>query len=133
MNARIYSCVTHDSGATWSTPTIISGTLDQAFVSVPTVAADGRIYVALLNRTDLQTFRDDYELVEVSPQTGAPLGAPVKVAKVFPPYHFAEAMKNAYFSPVGSGWRGGDLLVMGIWGVVGVLLAVRRFSWEPKQ
>ena len=57
----------------------------------------------------------------------------VKLAKVFPPYHFAEAMKNAYFSPVGSGWRGGDLLVIGIWGVVGVLLAVRRFSWEPKQ
>jgi hypothetical protein len=80
VNARIHSSVTHDGGATWSAPTVISGTLDQAFVSMPTVAADGRIYVAFLNTTDLQTFRDDYELVEVSPSTGARLFGPVKVA-----------------------------------------------------
>jgi hypothetical protein len=58
----------------------ISGTLDQAFVSVPAVAADGRIYVAFLNTTDQQTFRDDYELVEVSPATGAAVAGPFKVA-----------------------------------------------------
>jgi hypothetical protein len=49
-------------------------------VSVPTVAADGRIYVAFLNTTDLQTGRDDYEVVEVSPSTGARLAGPFKVA-----------------------------------------------------
>jgi len=80
VSARIFSAVTHDAGATWSAPTVISGTLDQAFVSVPTVAADGRIYVAFLNTTDPQTFRDDYELVEVSPATGAAVFGPVKVA-----------------------------------------------------
>ena len=58
----------------------ISGALDQAFVSVPTVAADGRIYVAFLNTTDQQTCRDDYELVEVSPATGARSSGPFKVA-----------------------------------------------------
>src|SRR4029077_20668258 len=42
VSARIFSAVTHDAGATWSAPKVISGTLDQAFVSVPTVAADGR-------------------------------------------------------------------------------------------
>ena len=56
---------------TWSTPRVISGSLDEAFVSVPTVAADGRIYVAFLNTTDLTTGRDDYEVVEVGPATGA--------------------------------------------------------------
>jgi hypothetical protein len=82
QSARIYSSVTHDAGATWSTPTPISGSLDQAFVSVPVVAADGRIYVAFLNTTDLTTGRDDYEVVEVSPSTGARLAGPFKVATV---------------------------------------------------
>ena len=80
VSAKIYSSVTHDGGRTWSNPNLISGTLDQAFVSVPTVAADNRIYVAFLNTTDLVTFRDDYEVVEVSPATGARLFGPVKVA-----------------------------------------------------
>src|SRR3989441_8461153 len=80
VNARIFSSVTHDGGTTWSAPRVISGALDQAFVSVPTVAADGRIYIAFLNTTDLQTGRDDYELVEVSPLTGARVFGPVKVA-----------------------------------------------------
>ena len=80
ISAKIYSSVTHDGGASWSKPQIISGSLDEAFVSVPTVAADGRIYVAFLNTTDLQTGRDDYEVVEVSPATGARVFGPVKVA-----------------------------------------------------
>jgi hypothetical protein len=80
VSARIYSSVTHDAGATWSAPTVISGSLDQAFVSVPTVAKDGRIYVAFLNTTDLVTFRDDYEVVEVSASTGARVAGPFKVA-----------------------------------------------------
>ena len=57
----------------------------------------------------------------------------VTVAKVFPVYHFSQAMKNAYFSPSGSGWRGGDLLVIAAWGVLGIVLAVRFFSWEPRR
>ncbi len=80
VSARIYSSVTHDGGTTWSTPQVISGNLDEAFVSIPTVAADGRIYVAFLNTTDLQTGRDDYEVVEVNPSTGARVFGPVKVA-----------------------------------------------------
>jgi hypothetical protein len=79
---QIYASVTHDFGRTWTTPVVISGALDQAFVSVPTVAADGRIYVAFLNTTDLTTGRDDYELVEVSPATAARVAGPFKVATV---------------------------------------------------
>jgi hypothetical protein len=82
VSARIYDSVTHDGGRTWSAPQVISGSLDQAFVSVPTVAANGSIYAAFLNTTDLVTGRDDYEVVKVDPASGAPAGAPVKVATV---------------------------------------------------
>jgi ABC-2 type transport system permease protein len=57
----------------------------------------------------------------------------VQLAKVFPVYHFSQAMKNAYFTPTGNGWQGGDLLVIAIWGVAGVVLAVLFFSWEPRR
>ena len=80
ISATIHSSVTHDGGQSWSALNTISGSLDQAFVSTPVVAKDGRIFVSFLNTTDLATGRDDYEVVEVSPATGAALGAPVKVA-----------------------------------------------------
>jgi hypothetical protein len=80
LTGEIFASVTHDFGTTWSKPVLISGSLNQAFVSVPTVAADGRIYVAFLNTTDLTTGRDDYEVVEVSPATGGRLAGPFKVA-----------------------------------------------------
>jgi hypothetical protein len=38
--------------------------------------------VAFLNTTDLTTGRDDYEVVEVSPSTGARIAGPTKVATV---------------------------------------------------
>jgi ABC-2 type transport system permease protein len=57
----------------------------------------------------------------------------VTLAKVFPVYHFAQAMKAAYFSPTGSGLRGGDLLVIAVWGAGGAILAARFFSWEPRR
>jgi hypothetical protein len=82
ISARIMSAVTHDAGQTWSTPQVISAGLDQAFVSVPTVGPDQRISVAFLNTSDLNTGRDDYEVVEVDSQTGARLAGPFKVATV---------------------------------------------------
>ncbi len=57
----------------------------------------------------------------------------VKVAKVFPVYHFSQAMKTAYFSPAGNGFRWGDLAAIAVWGVAGVILAVFFFSWEPRR
>jgi hypothetical protein len=82
QTARIYSSVTHNAGRTWSAPHLISGSLDQSFVSVPTVASDGRVFAAFMNTTDLSTGRDDYEVVELSPATGARLVGPIKVATV---------------------------------------------------
>jgi hypothetical protein len=80
VRTGLFDSVTHDGGQTWSAPTLISGSLQEGFVATPVVAADGRIYVSFLNTTDLTTGRDDYEVVKVDPATGAPLGAPVKVA-----------------------------------------------------
>jgi ABC-2 type transport system permease protein len=57
----------------------------------------------------------------------------VTVAKVFPVYHFAEAMNSAYFSVSGSGFDGGHLLMVGAWGLAGVIAAVLFFSWEPRR
>jgi len=82
VSARIHALVTHDGGATWSASHVISGNLDEAFVSVPTVTSDGRVFVSFLNTTDLVTGRDDYEVVQVDPNTGARLAGPFKVATV---------------------------------------------------
>jgi ABC-2 type transport system permease protein len=57
----------------------------------------------------------------------------VAVAKVFPVYHFAKAMEAGYFSVSGSGFEGGHLLILGAWGLAGVILAVLFFSWEPRR
>ena len=85
--AKIYSSVTHNFGKTWSAPQIISGDLDSSFVSVPTVAADGSIYVAFMNTEFLDPAtadfgRDVYRVVRVSPATGARVAGPFSVAKV---------------------------------------------------
>jgi ABC-2 type transport system permease protein len=55
-------------------------------------------------------------------------------ASVFPVSHLAKAMHTA-FDPYagGSGFETRSLLVMAAWGVVGVVAAVRYFSWEPRK
>jgi hypothetical protein len=80
ITAKIYASVTHNGGATWSRPVLVSGSLDQAFVSDPVVTSDGRVFVSFLNTTDLVTGRDDVEVSEVSPSTGARIAGPFKVA-----------------------------------------------------
>jgi hypothetical protein len=111
VSARIFASVTHNAGRTWSAPRVISGTLDEAFVSVPTVAADGRIFVAFLNTTDLQTGRDDYEVVQVNPATGAALTNPVKVATVidgFDDYPIALG-RQTYQDSIFRSWAAGNI------------------------
>ncbi|HEV2372076.1 MAG TPA: ABC transporter permease [Streptosporangiaceae bacterium] len=54
------------------------------------------------------------------------------VGEVFPVRHLADALLTAY-NPhtTGMGFAGQDLLVIAAWGVAGLLLAVRKFSWVP--
>jgi ABC-2 type transport system permease protein len=56
------------------------------------------------------------------------------VANLFPIKHFVESMLASFFPiPGTSSFRGGDLLVVGIWGLAGLVLALRFFSWEPRR
>jgi ABC-2 type transport system permease protein len=55
------------------------------------------------------------------------------VGDFFPLKHFVRAFQDA-FHPLTTApaFGGGHLAVMAIWGVVGTLLALRFFSWEPR-
>jgi ABC-2 type transport system permease protein len=66
------------------------------------------------------------------PTEGAPawVGA---VGAIFPVKHFARALQ-ATFNPLvqGSGFQWGHLGMLVLWTVVGVVVAVRFFRWEPR-
>jgi len=51
------------------------------------------------------------------------------VGRVFPVQHFAAGMQAGF---LGTPFHWYDVLVVAIWGVVGLLLAIRFFSWEPR-
>ncbi len=55
------------------------------------------------------------------------------VAKIFPVSHLASALLVVY-NPhtTGAGFAWTDLAVLGAWGVVGAVIAMRRFSWMPR-
>ena len=54
------------------------------------------------------------------------------VGKIFPVRHFADAMIGSFFQLSGSGLHTNDLLVLGAWGVAGLIVGIRFFQWEPK-
>jgi ABC-2 type transport system permease protein len=55
-------------------------------------------------------------------------------ADVFPVKHLNEALFTAlYPGTSGAGVEGLDLLVITAWGVVGLVIAVRRFRWTPSS
>jgi ABC-2 type transport system permease protein len=56
----------------------------------------------------------------------------VTFAKIFPIWHYAHSMLAA-FDPTGRAFEDGNLLVVAAWGVGGLLLALRFFSWEPRR
>jgi hypothetical protein len=94
ISSPIYDSVTHDGDLTWSAPQQISGsapfcvgtlggtTCNSDQGSIPTLAADGSIYVAFENTSDFVTGRDQYLVVKVDPATGARIAGPFKVADV---------------------------------------------------
>lgn len=86
IDQPVVASVTHDGGQTWTAPVQIAGPL--GFFAVPTVAADGSIYVAYRNPDGVAPeFRTHYEVVKVDPATGQPLGAPVKVGQIYDGVH----------------------------------------------
>lgn len=56
----------------------------------------------------------------------------VDVADVFPVRHLAAALLTAYNPHThGAGFAGTDLLILAAWGLGGLVVALRRFSWLP--
>jgi ABC-2 type transport system permease protein len=57
-----------------------------------------------------------------------------KFAAYFPVHHFIAAVFAPFDTqPGASPWAWHDLLVVGIWGVVGAFVAVRRWQWAPRR
>jgi ABC-2 type transport system permease protein len=54
------------------------------------------------------------------------------LGKIFPVRHFADAMLGSFFALSGNGLHTNDLLVLGAWGLGGLIVAVRFFDWEPR-
>ncbi len=52
------------------------------------------------------------------------------VARIFPVKHFADGMGAGF---IGLPFRWRDVLVVALWGVAGLILASRYFSWEPRR
>jgi len=52
------------------------------------------------------------------------------VGLVFPVRHFSEAMQAGF---IGTEFEWSDVLVVAAWGLVGLVLAARFFSWEPRK
>ena len=53
----------------------------------------------------------------------------VWIARIFPVWHFAQGMQAGF---LGTAFSWTDVLVVAAWGLAGLLLAVRFFSWEPR-
>ena len=51
------------------------------------------------------------------------------VGRIFPVRHFAAGMQAAF---IGTPFHWSDVAVVAGWGLAGLLLAVRFFSWEPR-
>ncbi|HWA67799.1 MAG TPA: ABC transporter permease [Mycobacteriales bacterium] len=51
------------------------------------------------------------------------------VSRIFPVRHFADGMLAGF---LGTPFRWSDVLVVAAWGVGGIAIAVRYFSWEPR-
>ncbi len=51
------------------------------------------------------------------------------VGRIFPVRHFADGMLAGF---IGTPFRWRDVLVVAIWGIGGIVVAMRRFSWEPR-
>jgi len=53
----------------------------------------------------------------------------VWIARIFPVWHFARGMQAGF---LGTAFSWTDVLIVAAWGLAGLLLAIRFFSWEPR-
>jgi hypothetical protein len=126
VNARIYASVTHDYGATWTQPQIISGGKLDAFAAIPAVSdptsdSPAAVYVAFMNTDDYRSSgcadngdcRDDYYVVKLNPSSGAKVAGPYDVGLVYDgvgDYPFAYG-RYTYQDSAFRTWSAGNLAV----------------------
>jgi ABC-2 type transport system permease protein len=56
-----------------------------------------------------------------------------QVGKAFPLYHIAEGLQTCLVGGAGgTGVAAGNVAVLSIWGLAGLVIATRRFQWEPQ-
>jgi ABC-2 type transport system permease protein len=55
------------------------------------------------------------------------------VGRVFPVRHLIDAYLGAYYGPPRFDFLWQDVGVVALWGVIGIVFATRRFSWEPRR
>jgi ABC-2 type transport system permease protein len=55
------------------------------------------------------------------------------VGRVFPVKHFTDAMLASFYGKPKFTFAWSDVLVIAVWGLVGLVLAARFFSWEPRK
>jgi ABC-2 type transport system permease protein len=55
------------------------------------------------------------------------------VGRVFPVKHFTDAMLASFYGKPAFTFAWSDVLVIAVWGLVGLALAARFFSWEPRR
>lgn len=62
-------------------------------------------------------------------------GAPslvLHIAKIFPLFHIVQAFDACFeVQTPGGGWAWSHLAVIAAWGAAGLVVAARRFRWEP--
>lgn len=107
-------------------------------IGVATFAALGLLVAALSSSGESATAITNATLLPLAffsgvfiiPSADAPAWLDT-FARIFPLKHFVEPFVAA-FNPAttGAGWVVPSLLYMTLWGVVGVVLAVRNFKWE---
>jgi ABC-2 type transport system permease protein len=62
-------------------------------------------------------------------------GAPAwldSLSHLLPVRHLADAVLALYTDGAAAGWPGVEILVVAMWGVAGVVVALRFFRWEPR-
>jgi ABC-type multidrug transport system permease subunit len=118
---------------------VAGGTIKESTYYVPGLVGFGLIQAAFANLVISVTTQRESGVLMRRRSTGVFVPSAeiphwlTDIANVFPVSHLQKALLEA-FNPhtVGAGFAWSDLLVLGIWGVVGLAIALRRFGWKPK-
>jgi ABC-2 type transport system permease protein len=55
------------------------------------------------------------------------------ISEVLPLTYLLDVIRSTFVNGEGLGSSGGALAAVGVWGVFGLVIAVRMFRWEPRE